>query len=132
MGPDFSIIRSICRGQGMTLKELAKKVGISEHGLQRIIRHNTTKTETLLKICRVLDYPPDLFLGYNKQHKASAKVSLLRDCWSSAWASGRKHDDIDTTQKAFQYFLDKNNIEWRRKGSVLNPNLTHTLFNQKA
>ncbi len=52
---DLSIIRAISKNKGMTLKNLAEKLHISEPGLQRILRTNSTKIETLEKIAEILD-----------------------------------------------------------------------------
>jgi len=52
---DLTIIRDVCKEQGITLKKLAEKLSISEPGLQRIIKSNSTKIETLEKIAEILD-----------------------------------------------------------------------------
>jgi len=51
---NLSIIRPLCKSKGMTLKTLSKELNISEPGLQRMLRTNTTKIETLEKIADVL------------------------------------------------------------------------------
>jgi len=50
----LSIIRDICKAKNISLRELAKKISISENGLQRILKTNSTKIETLEKIADVL------------------------------------------------------------------------------
>ena len=48
-------IRDLCLEKKITLKDLANKVRISEVGLQRIIKTNSTKVDTLEKIAKALD-----------------------------------------------------------------------------
>ena len=86
----------------------AKKVGISEVGLQRIIKTNSTKVETIENISRVLDVPISTFFGnnslllvemsdflhsplvkmnINRYEKISDKLSLMKDyyVWEVMW-----------------------------------------------
>lgn len=58
---NLSIIRSVCESRGISLKELSKILEISEHGLQRILRTNSTKIETLEKIAKELKVPIHIF-----------------------------------------------------------------------
>ena len=51
---NLSIIRSLCKSKGVSLKELANKISMTENGLQRILKTNSTKIETLEKIADVL------------------------------------------------------------------------------
>lgn len=58
---NLSIIRSLCENKNISLKDLAEKIGLSEHGIQRILRTNSTKIETLEKISEVLDVDITVF-----------------------------------------------------------------------
>lgn len=53
----LSIIRDLCTVRKITLKELSKRVEISEMGLQRILKTNNIKIDVLEKIADVLDVP---------------------------------------------------------------------------
>ena len=57
MKVELQKIRIICHEQRLSLKDLSEKVGISQNGLQRIMKDNTTKIDTLLKIADVLNVP---------------------------------------------------------------------------
>ena len=58
---NLSIIREICHERKMSLKKLSKKIELSEHGLQRIMRTDSTKIETIEKIAKVLEVPIVVF-----------------------------------------------------------------------
>jgi transcriptional regulator with XRE-family HTH domain len=55
------IIRELSQNKGITLRDIAAKVGISEDGLQKMIKNGRTNTETLEKIAGVLDVPIGIF-----------------------------------------------------------------------
>lgn len=52
---NLSLIRDLCDEKKITLKQLAEAVSISQNGLQRIIKDNSTKIETLEKIAKYLE-----------------------------------------------------------------------------
>lgn len=54
-------IREIAKRKGITLISLAKAVGISEQGLQLILRKNVTSTDTLELIAAHLNVPVSTF-----------------------------------------------------------------------
>lgn len=54
-------IREIAKSKGITLISLAKAVGISEQGLQLILRKNVTSTDTLELIAAHLNVPVSTF-----------------------------------------------------------------------
>lgn len=49
------------REKGFTLRELAESSGLSIQGLQRILKENTTKVDTLEAIAKKLDVPVNIF-----------------------------------------------------------------------
>ena len=51
------IIRQLAKEKNITLKELAEKSGISEQGMQKILREENTKISTLYSIANVLEVP---------------------------------------------------------------------------
>jgi transcriptional regulator with XRE-family HTH domain len=78
MSIDLRKIRDRANEKKMTLKELASGIGITEHGLQRIIKENTTKIDTLEKISNLLDVPISYFFTSNLtlQEKLSDAVDF--------------------------------------------------------
>ena len=58
---NLQIIRTLSKNRGMTLKKLSELLGISENGLQRIIKTNSTKIETLEKIAKILNVSITVF-----------------------------------------------------------------------
>lgn len=54
-------VKEICKEQGITLKDLAKRMGITYQSLHRTVKGNPTKLQ-LEKIARALDVTlPELF-----------------------------------------------------------------------
>lgn len=96
---NLSIIRGLSSKKNMSLKELSSKIELSEHGLQRIIRSNSTKIETLEKIAEVLGVDVTVFfeeketyvqmseflnnpyikMSIERFEKLSDKLSILKD-----------------------------------------------------
>ena len=54
-------IKEIARSKKMSIKSLAASVGISEPGLQKLIRENSTRVETLELIAKSLNVPIMVF-----------------------------------------------------------------------
>ncbi len=52
---NLHIIRDLLIDKGMTLRNLAEQLGVTEQGLQKAIRTNSTKIETLEKIASILN-----------------------------------------------------------------------------
>jgi len=97
--PSLYIIKELSSKHGTSLKALAKQVGISEVGLQRIIKKNTTSVGTLEKIADILDVPVSVFFKQtegliivadyifnplaimlrNRLDKLTDKLSLMKD-----------------------------------------------------
>ena len=50
-------IKEIARAKKISIKNLAENVGITEQGLQKLIRDNSTKVETLESIAKCLTVP---------------------------------------------------------------------------
>lgn len=64
---NLSVIREICQEKNISLKELSTRVGITQHGLQLILKNNTTKIETLEKIAKILEVNILAFIDYELQ-----------------------------------------------------------------
>ena len=58
---NLQIIRELSREKKISLKELAGIVGITEQGLQKIIRDNSTKVDTMESIAKALQVPISVF-----------------------------------------------------------------------
>lgn len=58
---NLSIIRDLCGGKNLSLRELARRINVTDNGIQRIIKLNSTKIETLEKIAEVLEVPVTYF-----------------------------------------------------------------------
>lgn len=54
-------IKSILKEKGLTVRYLANELGISEQGLQKLIRENSTKIETLEAIANILKVSISVF-----------------------------------------------------------------------
>jgi len=62
---NMQLIKLIAKEKKMTIRQISKEVGITEQGLQSIIRNNTTTTDNLEKICKVLGVPVTSFFSTN-------------------------------------------------------------------
>ena len=51
---NLQIIKNILKDKGLTVRYLANELGMSEQGLQKLIRENSTKIETLESIAKIL------------------------------------------------------------------------------
>ena len=54
-------IKTLSKERKITLRSLANQVGISEQGLQKIIRDNTTSISTVERIASILGVSPAVF-----------------------------------------------------------------------
>lgn len=71
------LIKIIAREKKVSIRDLASRVGITEQGLQRIIRENTSKVETLELIANALGVPASIFLDeVNPNNTASGTQSI--------------------------------------------------------
>lgn len=58
---NYSLIKELCKEKGVTLKQLANTINLSETGLQKIIKGATTKVKTLEDIAAALGVPVSEF-----------------------------------------------------------------------
>lgn len=58
---NLSNIRELCIQKNITLKELSEEIGISQNGLQRILKDNSTRIDTLEKIASFFEVPITYF-----------------------------------------------------------------------
>jgi DNA-binding Xre family transcriptional regulator len=57
----LSLIKKIASAKGITIKQLADEIGITEAGLHKLIRDNTTTVRTLEAISAKLNVSPCVF-----------------------------------------------------------------------
>lgn len=62
----MKLIKQIAVNKKITIRKIAQEVGITEQGLQSIIRNNTTTTDNLEKISKVLNVPISTFFTENE------------------------------------------------------------------
>lgn len=70
----LSKIKELAKDNGITLKSLASQVGITEQGLHKMIKENSTSAETLDKIANVLNVSPAIFFQESKNIEHSSNV----------------------------------------------------------
>lgn len=68
-------IRDIAKTRGITIRELAHSIGITEQGLQKLIRENSTKVETLETIARILEVSISVFFDEEDKEKEQDQLS---------------------------------------------------------
>jgi DNA-binding Xre family transcriptional regulator len=60
-------IKFICKKKGITLKNLAENIGMTEGGFHLSVKNNTLKVDHLLKICSILEI--DISDLFNKEFR---------------------------------------------------------------
>lgn len=60
---NYQLIRDICKEKGFSLKQLAEAIGITEPGLQKLLRTKSTKISTLESIAQQLEVPINQFFS---------------------------------------------------------------------
>lgn len=60
---DLTKIRALLLERKMTMRELASDIGITEQGLHKLMKENSTKVDTLEKIAEKLNVPVTVFFG---------------------------------------------------------------------
>lgn len=58
---NLSLIKTFVLDKGITLKEFAQQLGMSEQGFHRILKENSTSIDTLEKIAQMLGVHPSVF-----------------------------------------------------------------------
>lgn len=126
------IIRKICSEQKITLKEFAARIDMTEHGLQRILKSNSTKIETLERIAQELNIPISSFFVDSVQldvlfkadwisvlcerfEKVTDKISFLKDYYVWNVLAG-----INYKNEKFRYPINLN--------KDINGTITTTVF----
>jgi len=71
----LSRIKDLLRERKISIRDFAKEIGITEQGLQLLIRQNSTKVETLEKIAHLLDVPISTFFDEKVESKTNDSSS---------------------------------------------------------
>jgi DNA-binding Xre family transcriptional regulator len=70
-------IKEIAKEKKISIRELSASAGITEQGLQRLIRENSTKVETLEAIAKKLDVHISVF--FDELPQATSKELTTED-----------------------------------------------------
>jgi len=74
---NFKIIKDLAKRKNISLKKLSEIIGLTEQGLQSIMKNNQTNTSTLEKLCDVLDVSAGVFFENKKLTKDIANNHVL-------------------------------------------------------
>lgn len=92
-------IKTISKERKITLRSLANQVGISEQGLQKIIRDNTTSISTVERIAAILGVSPAVFFD-----ETPTSVNAMGDNSIAISGSG---NEISIQQKFLDMLAEK-------------------------
>jgi len=88
---DLSIIKTLCKQKGVTVKDFALELGFSDASVNRTIKNNATTSDFLEKAANYFNVGVDVFFG--GKSKATEILAIL----DSAFADDKKRtDDILT------------------------------------
>ena len=73
---NFQIIRELCISRGLSLKDLAKKSGITEVTLYNIINNNQGRSSNIEAIAHTLNVPIGLLFGEDTKENYSVSGEL--------------------------------------------------------
>lgn len=86
---NLHLIKSIAKEKKITLKSLSEQVGISEQGMQKILKENTTSIVTLEKIAKILSVHPAVFFdNYTVEQSQGENDPSADDTKPHATANG--------------------------------------------
>ncbi len=99
---DLSIIKTLCRQKGVTVKEFALELGFSDASVNRTIKNNATTSDFLEKAANYFNVGVDVFFG--GQSKATEILAIL----DSAFSEDRKraNDAVNAVNQAAKVFED--------------------------
>lgn len=72
-------IRDLCEKRNLTLKDLAEKVGLTQGGIQNILKENNTRVNTLEKISEILEVPTSIFFDDGTPDDLIKTIADLKD-----------------------------------------------------
>jgi DNA-binding Xre family transcriptional regulator len=76
-------IKLLLAEKNITLRDLAGSVGMTEQGLHKLIKENSTKVDTLEKIANRLDVSVSVFFDETEAHSRDSTefVTVSKDAW---------------------------------------------------
>ena len=89
-------IKDLAKAKNISLKQLADMVGLSEQGLHRLLRQNSTTIDTLERISAILEVSPVVFFD---EGKAALTVNQSVTGAGNTQVSGNGNH-IDVTREA--------------------------------
>lgn len=91
-------VKSVCDEKRVSIRELAKRIGMSFSGLYTALNNDSLKVITLIKIAEALQVNVIVFLINPDPDKFSNKIDFLEDIW--AVTLSRRYDKF-TDQLSF-------------------------------
>lgn len=71
------VIKQLLKERNITIRDFSKELGITEQGLQKLIRENSTKVETLELIAQKLNVSISIFFDNYSCEEKPEKERLL-------------------------------------------------------
>ncbi len=96
---NLKIIKDICKKEGVTLNHLSEKSGVSYQAIQRMMRTNSTKTDTLDKIAKAL--------GINAIEFYAPRAEMLLNSNGILSDNFINNPEVNVLSKRFDKFSDK-------------------------
>lgn len=108
---DLSKIEILAKEKNISLKSLAEKAGITYQALNKLMRNNSTKVETLISISNALGVSPSYFFGIEKTQMiiSPAAADYLRE-------KDRRIEELVAENERLRCELDVQKKEAARQG----------------
>ncbi|MCL1868423.1 MAG: helix-turn-helix domain-containing protein [Paludibacter sp.] len=100
-------IKILAKERNIFIRALANAVGITEQGLQLLIRENSTKIDTLEKIASVLNVPISVFFDENNTINQKSDSKNAVDIYSNASNSSSITSYIEKISHLEQLLTEK-------------------------
>jgi len=111
---NLNLIRDLCSEKNISLSQLCKKANISENGMQRLLRENSTKIDTLEKISKILEVDISYFFTGIKKNDDSNEIIKLKE------QNEKNEKVINLYQKHLEIIQD----DIKKKLSIINTGVT--------
>lgn len=93
------VIKHLLKERNISIRDFSKELGITEQGLQKLIRENSTKVETLELIAQKLNVSISVFFDDFSCDKKSEKERLLSIIESQQKTIEKQASAIDILSK---------------------------------
>lgn len=93
------VIKQLLKERNISIRDFSKELGITEQGLQKLIRENSTKVETLELIAQKLNVSISVFFDDFSCDKKSEKERLLSIIESQQRTIEKQASTIDVLSK---------------------------------